>query len=80
MILFQGLDDRVVPPNQAFMLADALQARGMPVALITFEGEGHGFRKAENIRRSLESEAYFYGRVFGFELADRVEPVPIENL
>ncbi len=80
VILFQGLDDRVVPPNQAYMLADALRSRGMPVALLAFEGEGHGFRKAENIRRSLEAEAYFYARVFGFALSDDVEPVPIENL
>jgi hypothetical protein len=70
----------VVPPNQSEMMADALRRKGRPVAYITFAGEQHGFRKAENIIRSLEAELYFYGAVFGFEPADRIEPVPIDNL
>jgi len=52
----------------------------LPVAYLTYEGEGHGFRRAENIRRTLEAELYFFSRIFGFTLADSVEPVPIENL
>ncbi|MCX6655340.1 MAG: S9 family peptidase [Candidatus Bathyarchaeota archaeon] len=80
MILFQGLDDRVVPPNQSEMIYEAVRGKKIPVAYITFKGEGHGFRKAESIKRSLEAELYFYGKVFGFELADPVEPVGIENL
>jgi dipeptidyl aminopeptidase/acylaminoacyl peptidase len=80
VIFFQGLEDRIVPPNQAEMMVDALRAKGLPVAYITFEGEQHGFRQAANIKRALDGELYFYSRVFGFELADPVEPVPIENL
>jgi dipeptidyl aminopeptidase/acylaminoacyl peptidase len=56
------------------------RARGLPVAYLTFPGEQHGFRKAENNIRALEAELYFYSRIFGFDLADNVEPIPIENL
>jgi dipeptidyl aminopeptidase/acylaminoacyl peptidase len=80
LILFQGLEDEVVPPNQAEMMADAVRRKGLPVAYLAFEGEQHGFRKAETIIRSLESELYFYGAVFGFQPADRIERVPIDNL
>jgi dipeptidyl aminopeptidase/acylaminoacyl peptidase len=80
MILFQGLEDKIVPPNQAEMMVEAVRAKGLPVAYISFEGEQHGFRKAENIKRTLESELYFYSRVFGFSLADPIEPVRIDNL
>ena len=80
LILFQGLEDKVVPPNQAEMMLAAMRAKGLPVAYLPFEGEQHGFRRAENIVRALEAELYFYSRVFGFELADVVEPVEIENL
>jgi dipeptidyl aminopeptidase/acylaminoacyl peptidase len=80
LILLQGLEDKVVPPNQSEMMADALRRNGRPVAYITFAGEQHGFRKAENIIRSLEAELYFYGAVFGFTPADRIEPVLIDNL
>jgi dipeptidyl aminopeptidase/acylaminoacyl peptidase len=80
MILFQGLEDKVVPPNQAEKMVEAVRAKKLPVAYLTFEGEQHGFRKAENIRRVLEAELYFYSKVFGFELADPVEPIDIENL
>ena len=80
MILFQGLEDQVVPPNQAEMMVEAVRAKKLPVAYVTFAGEQHGFRKAENIKRVLEAELYFYSKVFGFELADAVEPVKIENL
>jgi dipeptidyl aminopeptidase/acylaminoacyl peptidase len=80
MILFQGLEDKVVPPNQAEKMVEAVRAKKLPIAYLTFEGEQHGFRKAENIKRVLETELYFYSRVFGFELADPVEPVKIENI
>ena len=80
IILLQGLEDRIVPPNQAEMMLDAVRSKGIPCAYLPFEGEQHGFRRAENIKRALEAELYFYSRVFGFELADPVEPVDIENL
>jgi dipeptidyl aminopeptidase/acylaminoacyl peptidase len=80
LILFQGLEDKVVPPNQAEMMAEAVRRKGLPVAYVPFEGEQHGFRKAENIIRCLEAELYFYGAVFGFTPADRIEPVAIDNL
>ncbi len=80
LILFQGLEDKVVPPNQSAMMADAVRAKGLPVAYLTFEGEQHGFRRAGTIARSLEAELYFYGAVFGFEPAGAIEPVPIDNL
>ncbi len=80
LILFQGLEDKVVPPNQSQMMADAVRAKGLPVALLTFEGEQHGFRQAETIIRSLEAELYFYGAVFGFTPAGSLPFVPIDNL
>ena len=80
MIMFQGLEDKIVPPNQAELMLEALRSKGLPVAYVPFEGEQHGFRKAENIKRALDGELYFYSRVFGFALADAVEPVEIENL
>ena len=80
LILFQGLEDKVVPPNQAEMMAEAVRRKGLPVAYVAFAGEQHGFRKAENIIRALESELYFYGAVFGFTPADPLTPVAIDNL
>lgn len=80
VIFFQGLEDKVVPPNQAELMVEALRAKGVAVAYVAFEGEQHGFRRAENIKRALDGELYFYSRVFDFELADQVEPVEIENL
>ena len=80
IIFFQGLDDRVVPPNQAELMADALDRQGLPVAHLVFEGEGHGFRKADTVRRCLDAELSFYARVFGFEPADALAPVEIRNL
>ncbi len=80
MILFQGSDDKMVPPNQAEAMHDAVRRKGLPVAYVLFEGEGHGFRRAENIVRALEAELYFYGKIFGFVPADSIEPVTIDNL
>lgn len=80
MIIFQGLEDKVVPPNQAEKMVQAVRAKKLPVAYLAFEGEQHGFRKAENIKRVLEAELYFYSKVFGFEVAEPAEPIQIENL
>lgn len=80
LILFQGLDDRIVPPNQSEMMFVALKSKGVPVAYITFEGEAHGFRKSDSIRKALDSELYFYSRVFRFELPEPAERIFIENL
>ena len=80
VILLQGLEDEVVPPSQAEQMAAALREKGIPYAYLAFEGEQHGFRKAENIERATEAELYFYGRIFGFEPADEIEPVAIQGL
>jgi len=80
VIVLQGAEDVVVPPNQAEALVEALADNGLPHACLLFEGEQHGFRKAETIVRAIEAEAYFYSRVLGFDLADEVEPIEIENL
>jgi dipeptidyl aminopeptidase/acylaminoacyl peptidase len=80
VVFFQGLDDRVVPPNQAESMVDALRNRQLPVAYVAFEGEQHGFRQAANIRRALEGEYLFFARIFGFEPADSLPPLEIEFL
>jgi dipeptidyl aminopeptidase/acylaminoacyl peptidase len=80
VIFFQGLEDKVVPPSQAEVMVEALRKKGLPVAYIAYEGEQHGFRKAENIKRTIEAEFYFYAAIFGFSPADKIEPVEIENL
>jgi len=79
LVILQGAEDPVVPPNQAHMILSALRAKGVPVAYLEFPGEGHGFRRAEHIIRAKEAELYFYGRVFGFTPADTIAPVEIEN-
>ena len=80
MIFFQGLDDKVVPPPQSEVMVCALRARGVPVAYVTLDGEGHGFRKADSIVRTLEAELYFYLRVFGIPVPTSLPAVEIENL
>ena len=80
MIFFQGLDDKVVPPQQSEVMVQALKQSGVPVAYMTLEGEGHGFRKADSIVRTLEAELYFYLRIFGMTERDAVAPVAIDNL
>ncbi len=67
IIIFQGMEDKVVPPNQAEMMVEALQRREITYAYVTYPNEAHGFRKAETIESSLLSELAFYGHVFGFE-------------
>ena len=78
--LKRGPEDQVVPPNQAETMVEALKEKGLPVAYVPFEGEQHGFRRAENIKRCLDLELYFYSRIFGFTSADQIEPVEIMNL
>ncbi|MEA3503521.1 MAG: prolyl oligopeptidase family serine peptidase [Actinomycetota bacterium] len=73
--LFQGLDDKVVPPNQAVVIAEALAGRGIPHVHVEYEGEGHGFRRSETIIHSLETELVFYGEVFGFTPAGELPEI-----
>jgi len=80
VILFQGLEDKIVLPNQAEMMVDSLKAKGIPVAYIPFAGEQHGFRISENIQRTLEAELYFYSKVFNFSAAGKIKPVQIDGL
>lgn len=80
VIFLQGSEDKVVPPNQAEAMVAALDVKKIPVAYVLFEGEGHGFRKAENVRHALEAELGFYGRVFGFLPADALPELEIRNL
>ena len=79
MIVLQGSEDVVVPPNQAEMIVAALEQRSVPVAYLLFEGEQHGFRKAENIVAALEAELSFFAQVLGFDLADEIPPVAIRR-
>ena len=79
VILFQGLDDEVVPPSQSETMVAALKRNGVPHAYLAFAGEAHGFRRAETEIRCLEAELYFYGRILGFEPADELEPVEIDG-
>ncbi len=80
LIVFQGLEDEIVPPTQSEMIVEALRAKGVPVAYLAFEGEQHGFRRSETVIRVLESELAFYGRVLGFEPAGDLPALEIENL
>jgi dipeptidyl aminopeptidase/acylaminoacyl peptidase len=80
VIFFQGLEDQVVPADQAETMVDAIRGKGIPVSYVAFAGEQHGFRQAKNIKRALDGELYFYSKVFRFALAEPVEPVEIENL
>lgn len=79
MIILQGLEDKIVPPSQAEIMAGALREKGIPFSLMMFEGEQHGFRQSKNIVASLEGELYFYGRVMGFTPAGDLPAIEIEN-
>jgi dipeptidyl aminopeptidase/acylaminoacyl peptidase len=79
VILFQGLEDKVVPPSQAETFVAVCKEKKLPYAYVAFEGEQHGFRKDKNIRRAIDGEMYFLSRIFGFASADEIEPVKIEN-
>lgn len=80
MLILQGLEDRVVPPGQAFDMAEAVRAKGLPLALVTFEHEGHGFRSLAAREQSLKSQLSFLEQVFGLPLSDDIPVLPIENL
>lgn len=80
VIFFQGLDDTIVPADQSEKMYEVLRDKGVPTAYIAFEGEQHGFTGSDSIKRSMEAELYFYSKVFGFDIADVVEPVKIENM
>lgn len=80
VIFLQGLQDKVVPPNQAEAMVNALTEKGIANAYVTFTEEGHGFRQAENIERAIEAELFFYSRVFNFELPETIAPVAITHL
>lgn len=73
VIFFQGLEDKVVPPNQAEMMVEAIKQKGIPVAYVTFADEGHGFRQAENIKKAIDTEFLFYSRIFGFTPGDNLD-------
>ena len=68
----------MVPPNQSALIVEALRARGIPLAYLLFPGEGHGFRKPENVIRALQAELSFYSQVFGFTPADTLPPLTIK--
>jgi dipeptidyl aminopeptidase/acylaminoacyl peptidase len=80
LIIFQGAEDPIVPPNQSALIATALRKRKVPLAYIVYPGEGHGFRRPEHIINSLQSELSFYGQVFGFAPADQLPKLDIEGL
>lgn len=80
LILFQGDDDKVVPPSQSQLMYEAVRGREIPTAYILFKGEQHGFRKADSIKRSLEGELYFYSKIFKFDLAEDIPAIEIDNL
>ena len=80
LLTLQGLDDKAVPPEQSQSIYDAVKANGVPTAYIAFEGEGHGFRKAENQRRTLTASHYFLAKVFGLTPAEELEPLHIDNM
>ena len=77
MIILQGTDDAVVPQNQADHIVSALKEKNIPYSYLLFDGEGHGFRKAENIVAALEAEYSFFSQIFGFEPADEIQEVEI---
>ncbi|MDE2939482.1 MAG: prolyl oligopeptidase family serine peptidase [Chloroflexota bacterium] len=80
VIFFQGLEDTIVPAIQSEEMFRSLKENGVPTAYLAFEGEYHGFHKAETIMQCLSAEFYFYSRIFGFAPADALEPIAIENL
>ena len=80
LILFQGDEDKVVPPSQSQLMYEAVRGREIPTAYILFKGEQHGFRKADSIKRSLEGELYFYSKIFKFDLAEDIPAIEIDNL
>jgi dipeptidyl aminopeptidase/acylaminoacyl peptidase len=80
LIVLQGAEDAIVPPAQSEAIVAALRGKGVPVAYLLFDGEQHGFRRAENVRRALDGELSFYAQVLGFPHDEDIEPVEVENL
>jgi dipeptidyl aminopeptidase/acylaminoacyl peptidase len=80
VIFFQGLEDVIVLPSQAERMVEALRVKGVPVAYMPFEGEQHGFRRAESIIRAYEAELYFYSKILGLPMVEKVRPLEIQNL
>lgn len=80
LIFFQGMDDRVVPPEQSEQMVGILRQQGVPVAYLSFEGEGHGFRAAQTISRCLEAELAFYARILQLDVAEPLPELAIDNL
>jgi dipeptidyl aminopeptidase/acylaminoacyl peptidase len=80
VLILQGAEDRIVPPAQAEQIVDALFEKRLPHAYLLFPGEDHGFRSAETIVRAFEAELSFYGQIFGFRVADQIEPIVVEFL
>ena len=76
---FQGMEDRVVPPSQAEQMVAALKSKGIAVSYVSFENEQHGFRHASTIKAALDSELYFYSVILGFNPADKLSKIAIEN-
>ena len=79
VIFFQGMEDRVVPPSQAEKMVAALKNKGIAVSYVSFENEQHGFRHASTIKAALDSEFYFYSVILGFNPADKLSKIAIEN-
>lgn len=79
VILFQGDEDKIVPSSQAEAMFQALKDKKIPTAYLLFKGEQHGFRISENIKKALDAELYFYGKVFGFTPSDSLEPIALVN-
>jgi len=77
---FHGSQDKVTPPNQATAMVAAIDRKGLPVAFLAFPEEGHGFRHADTIRRTLDGEYYFYCRIFGILPLSAPEAIEIRNL
>ena len=79
IIFFQGLDDPIVPPDQARCMVEILHKKGLTVASLEFSGEQHGFRKATTIRHVIEAELYFYACILGLKVDSKIEPIEIKN-
>ncbi|KAL4238231.1 Esterase lipase thioesterase active site [Mactra antiquata] len=80
LALFQGAEDKIVPPDQAEKMHKAVKEKGLPTMYVLFKGEQHGFRKSENIETALDGEYYFFSRIFNYKAADNDCHIPIENL
>ena len=80
IILFQGAEDKIVPQSQANLMYESILSKGIPVSYLLFDGEQHGFRRPETIKRVLEAELYFYSRIFEFSAPQLHDPVHIYNL